>query len=260
MFKGEPKLHPGYLALENVVLLPHLGSATVSTRDAMGFLALDGASAAPTGADFAAAAIALGHPGTLDPRAAAYLEEQTRLSKHQSKLSELQSQNLIDQNAFELSHLRFRRFSDYARFGLELAGFLVVLLVVCGLGSMVWNAIRDRGLVVDAFSVPPDLAQTGMTGSIVANRLIDKLGQLQAASFAVVQGGETYRRDASGGARVEIPDTGISLDELQRYLRDWLGHETHATGEVVRTAKGWSGQCALATSRVPRSTAPILTR
>ena len=54
---------------------------------------------------------------------------------------------------------------------MELAGFLVVLLIVCGLGSMVWNASRDRGLVVDAFSVPPDLAQTGMTGSVVANRL-----------------------------------------------------------------------------------------
>ena len=28
--------------LENVVLLPHIGSATVETRNAMGFLALDG--------------------------------------------------------------------------------------------------------------------------------------------------------------------------------------------------------------------------
>jgi len=36
VFEGEPKLHPGYLDLENVVLLPHLGSAAVATRDAMG--------------------------------------------------------------------------------------------------------------------------------------------------------------------------------------------------------------------------------
>jgi lactate dehydrogenase-like 2-hydroxyacid dehydrogenase len=49
VFEGEPKLHPGYLALENVVLLPHLGSATVSTRDAMGFLALDGITAVLAG-------------------------------------------------------------------------------------------------------------------------------------------------------------------------------------------------------------------
>jgi lactate dehydrogenase-like 2-hydroxyacid dehydrogenase len=49
VFEGEPKLHPGYLALENVVLLPHLGSATVATRDAMGFLALDGIAAVLAG-------------------------------------------------------------------------------------------------------------------------------------------------------------------------------------------------------------------
>ncbi|MBR0680240.1 D-glycerate dehydrogenase [Roseomonas eburnea] len=36
VYDGEPKVHPGYLALENVALLPHLGSATIETRDAMG--------------------------------------------------------------------------------------------------------------------------------------------------------------------------------------------------------------------------------
>ena len=160
--------------------------------------------------------------------------------RKQSRIADLTIDTLQKKDEFELSHLRFRRFSDFARFALEIAGFLIVLLVVCGLASMVWSASRERGLVVDAFSVPQDLTQTGMTGSVVANRLIDKLGRLQAASFSVVQGGETYRRDGGGGVRVEIPDTGISLDELQRYLRDWLGRETHATGDVVRTARGWS--------------------
>jgi lactate dehydrogenase-like 2-hydroxyacid dehydrogenase len=49
VFEGEPRLNPGYLGLENVVLLPHLGSATVTTRDAMGFLALDGIAAVLAG-------------------------------------------------------------------------------------------------------------------------------------------------------------------------------------------------------------------
>jgi lactate dehydrogenase-like 2-hydroxyacid dehydrogenase len=41
VFEGEPKLHSGYLALKNTFLLPHMGSATVETRLAMGMLALD---------------------------------------------------------------------------------------------------------------------------------------------------------------------------------------------------------------------------
>lgn len=36
VYEGEPNIHPGFLDLENVVLLPHLGSATLNTRTAMG--------------------------------------------------------------------------------------------------------------------------------------------------------------------------------------------------------------------------------
>jgi lactate dehydrogenase-like 2-hydroxyacid dehydrogenase len=41
VFDGEPNVYPGYLVLPNVFLLPHLGSATIETRTAMGMLALD---------------------------------------------------------------------------------------------------------------------------------------------------------------------------------------------------------------------------
>ena len=41
VFDGEPQIHPGYRSLDNVFLLPHLGSATHETRDAMGFCCLD---------------------------------------------------------------------------------------------------------------------------------------------------------------------------------------------------------------------------
>jgi lactate dehydrogenase-like 2-hydroxyacid dehydrogenase len=41
VFENEPSIHPGYRDLPNVFLLPHLGSATVETRNAMGFKALD---------------------------------------------------------------------------------------------------------------------------------------------------------------------------------------------------------------------------
>jgi len=42
VFNGEPDaIHPGYRQLDNVFLLPHIGSATLETRDAMGFRAID---------------------------------------------------------------------------------------------------------------------------------------------------------------------------------------------------------------------------
>ncbi len=45
VFNNEPNIHPGYRELPNTFLLPHIGSATRETRDAMGFRALDNLSA-----------------------------------------------------------------------------------------------------------------------------------------------------------------------------------------------------------------------
>jgi lactate dehydrogenase-like 2-hydroxyacid dehydrogenase len=41
VYEGEPAVHPALLTQENVVLLPHLGSATLQTRTAMGMRAAD---------------------------------------------------------------------------------------------------------------------------------------------------------------------------------------------------------------------------
>ncbi|AXV83746.1 MULTISPECIES: D-glycerate dehydrogenase [Ralstonia solanacearum species complex] len=41
VFEGEPRIHPGLLALNNVVLTPHIGSASVNTRRAMAALTVD---------------------------------------------------------------------------------------------------------------------------------------------------------------------------------------------------------------------------
>ncbi len=49
VFENEPEVHPGLLELDNAVVIPHLGSATVETRDAMGFLAVENVAAALEG-------------------------------------------------------------------------------------------------------------------------------------------------------------------------------------------------------------------
>jgi glyoxylate reductase len=51
VFEHEPEIHPGLRGLENVVLIPHLGSATIETRTAMGVLAAQNAVAVLAGKD-----------------------------------------------------------------------------------------------------------------------------------------------------------------------------------------------------------------
>jgi glyoxylate reductase len=49
VFEREPDVHPTLLELDNAVVIPHLGSATVETRDAMGLLAAENLFAALEG-------------------------------------------------------------------------------------------------------------------------------------------------------------------------------------------------------------------
>ncbi len=49
VFENEPKFHPGFLDLKNVVLVPHIGSATLATRKAMAMTAANNLIAALSG-------------------------------------------------------------------------------------------------------------------------------------------------------------------------------------------------------------------
>jgi tetratricopeptide (TPR) repeat protein len=171
--------------------------------------------------------------------ARAFLQRQGEVAAQQARLIALQADQLHEEMQLNLSHLKHRRFTDYTKAVFEIAVGLVVVLVVCGLGTMVWSASRDRDIVFDAFSVPPDVAQTGMTGTVLANRLLDRFGRMQAEP-GVTETAASGRRDGGEETRVEIPDTGISLGELARYLRAWLGQEVHVTGDLVRADKGFA--------------------
>jgi len=41
VYENEPEIHPKLLELENVVLAPHIGSASIETRDKMAVLAAE---------------------------------------------------------------------------------------------------------------------------------------------------------------------------------------------------------------------------
>ncbi len=49
VYEKEPEIHPGLMTLENVLLIPHLASATTETRTAMADLAVSNAIAVLNG-------------------------------------------------------------------------------------------------------------------------------------------------------------------------------------------------------------------
>jgi tetratricopeptide (TPR) repeat protein len=120
---------------------------------------------------------------------------------------------------------------------LKVLSGLVGLGVALAAALLVWNASRADGLIVHAFTVPPDLAARGLTGEVVASRVLDRMAQL-AREANTAQPASRYESDWTQNSSVEIPQTGVSITELDRLLRAWLGHETHLRGEVVRTTDG----------------------
>ena len=159
-----------------------------------------------------------------------YLREQTELAR-------LQKQNLIEQNAFELSHLRWRRFNDQMRGALQLMLVAVGALIVIAIGAAIWSAAHDSSLVIEAFSVPSDLAARGITGEAVAAQLQDKLTAMQTETDSA-RPADSYANNWGTDIKIQIPDTGVSISEFYRMLAAWFGHQTHISGEVYRTPDG----------------------
>jgi tetratricopeptide (TPR) repeat protein len=188
----------------------------------------------------AAVALALGRTGkdkTLDRKAAEFLDKQGRMldvqMEHLHEQRALQVEHLADQSR----HLRLRHFNERLTVALKLMTAVVGLVAAAAVAVMAWQAHEDHGVVIEAFSVPPDLAQRGLTGQAVASLVLDKLASMQARTFTA-RPASSYQNNWGDDIKVEIPETGVSIGELGRLLRQWLGHETRVTGEVWRTPAG----------------------
>ena len=187
-------------------------------------------------------------PQPLDPTAAALAAEAAKSDpelaqeasayfRKQSHLIEVQTEHLHEQRAVSLQLLKLKRFDERLRVALRL--FVILVATVFGMGAliMIRDAIVDHGLVVEAFSVPPDMVRDGLTGEVVATRLLDKLQAMQTAT-ASDRPANSYQYNWGSDIKVEIPETGLDLRAVSKYLRDRFGHPDRISGEVIRTATG----------------------
>ncbi len=169
----------------------------------------------------------------------AFLGEQTRLL-------ETQRRHLEDEHASRLTQLRLtvaaakrKRYADYMRNALYTCIALLVVGVLLAAVRMTAEAMSDHGLVVEDFTVPADLATRGVTSQALAEDLASRVAAIRAFtnSHSLTYSSDV-RADQAGTLKVQIPETGISVDELERFLHRWLGHETVVDGELREDAGG----------------------
>jgi tetratricopeptide (TPR) repeat protein len=186
------------------------------------------------GQDTGAEAVA----GAVDPVALAFAlggasrEDAHEFLKKQGALIDDQRHHLHEQ----LKQLHIGIWEKWLGVLLRLAAACVGIVVAAGLGLMVWDAAHSRGLLIEPFSVPPDMASRGLTGEVVAAQLLDRLAIMGSSESS--RSTQSYANNWGNDIKVEIPETGVSISELERFLRGWLGHDTRISGEVYHTAMG----------------------
>jgi tetratricopeptide (TPR) repeat protein len=89
-------------------------------------------------------------------------------------------------------------------------------------------------VVIEPFHAPPPLAARGIDGTVVAAMLLDDLSGLQDAtrSTSAARGLSSAWSD---NIKLDVPETGISIGEVSRLLRERFGHDVHIDGDLVET-------------------------
>ncbi len=159
--------------------------------------------------------------------------EQSDYLRRQGELQKVQHEILKEERQGQ----RIQNLRERLRIVFEVALALLVLTLASLAGKLVYGAWNAQDVILSAFDVPPALETQGNSGKVLAASLLDRLQELQAETRATVA--KRGVEDAwSGDVKLEIPEAHISIGELQRYLREWLGHDTRIGGSLVQGADG----------------------
>jgi len=190
-------------------------------------------SVAETPVDPTAAALAA-EAAKSDPELA---REASAYFRKQSHLIEVQTEHLHEQRAVNLSLLKLKRFDERLKVGLRVFVILVATIIGIFGAALVHDAVTSRSVVIDPFDAPPALAASGLSGKVVAAGLLDVLTKIQAANHTSAEH-RALSNAWTSELWIEIPETGLSVGELERALKTRFGHDQHINGELVQTEKG----------------------
>jgi tetratricopeptide (TPR) repeat protein len=164
----------------------------------------------------------------LRPHAAAFFDAQTRLIADQRHHLHIQ-----------LRQLHLRTLGEAFKVALQGLVALAVLGLIVGVVLEMRAAVNDHGLVVEGFTAPPDLAARGLTGEALADDFLGRMAAIRRQSNAKsVTLTDDVRSGGGEALKVELPETGLSFDQVDRFLHAWLGHARRLNGRVRETAPG----------------------
>jgi tetratricopeptide (TPR) repeat protein len=202
-------------------------------------------------------------PTALDPTAAALAAEAAKSNPElaekasayfdkQSHLVEVQTEHLHEQRAVNLQLLKLKRLDERLKVGLRV--FVILVATVIGIGGVVLirDAVTSRNVIIESFDLSPDLATRNFSGKIVAAGILDQLERLQATTQGTTQKaslGNAWDRDI----KIEVPETGLSISDIARVLRERFGHDIRIDGDLTQTPSQELALTVRGTGLLPRT-------
>ncbi len=178
-----------------------------------------------------------GHDPDVARAAERFLNAQTRLLAVQTDQSQAEG-------GLRLSHLhgqsaegKLRRAGQRIRVAMQLLVAMLAAVIGAFILVMVTDAFASKAVVVDKFATPASLSGRGLTGDVVASALLDELKKLQAATRSSTSGLTTVSAWASD-ITIDVPETGVSIGEVDRLLHARFGHDLHVGGDLLQTENG----------------------
>lgn len=127
---------------------------------------------------------------------------------------------------------RLKRTSDLLKISMQWTITMIGLAVVIAVGSMFWSALSSGAVIVNDFDAPASLAAQGRTGREIASSMLDALLRMREATRALAR---THQIEGAWTDAIElkVPEVGISLGQLDDFLRRMFGHDVHIGGSLT---------------------------
>lgn len=163
-------------------------------------------------------------------RAADLIEEQIRLARLQR------------------AHLKTQHLRDGFLLAFDLALAVGGVVLVCIIVALFWDAWSSRSVILEPFDAPATLAAQGYSGKVIAAQLRNDLRTFQDDTRTSQE--KRAVSDAwSNRIELQIPEAGISIDEIQSLLHRWLSADEHIRGSIATDPKGFA--LAIEGDRIP---------
>lgn len=168
------------------------------------------------------------------------------------RLIDLQVAYFEEEKGLEKRAAARKGISDILRIVAQCAFIVIGLAIAAGLVAMWGDAILSKAVVVDEFESPGSLAQNGLSGTVVAGKVLDELLKIQdGTKFSAAQ--QQIKDAWSSSIEIKVPEAGISIDQINNALHRTFGHDTHIDGALTETSTG-TLQLSIRGDRIPPTT------